>query len=154
MAAGFSLNEDRIEDFRRFVGEYVKEKLSEESLVPTLSFDAVLSLDGANLDLAEKLDILAPYGAGNPEPKVVIENVRIAKPSIVGEGHVRCLLSNGRGTFVKAICFKCADNEIGNALLNSKDLRFDVLGTLRVDTFMNNKNLQLTIEDMMRCSNE
>ena len=154
MAAGFSLNEDRIEDFRKFVGEYVKEKLSEESLIPTLSFDAVLSLDGANLDLAEKLDVLAPYGAGNPEPKVVIENVRIAKPFIVGDGHVRCLLSNGRGTFVKAICFKCADNEIGNALLNAKDSRFDVLGTLRVDTFMNNKNLQLTIEDMMRCSNE
>ena len=154
MAAGFSLNEDRIEDFRHFVGEYVKEKLSEESLIPTLSFDAVLSLDGANLDLAEKLDVLAPYGAGNPEPKVVIENVRIAKPFIVGDGHVRCLLSNGRGTFVKAICFKCADNEIGNALLNAKDSRFDVLGTLRVDTFMNNKNLQLTIEDMMRCSNE
>lgn len=154
MAAGFSLNEDRIEDFKQFVGEYIKEKLSADNLVPTVDFDAVLSLEGANLDLAEKFSILEPYGAGNPEPKVVIENVRIAKPFIVGEGHVKCLLSNGRGCFVKAICFKCADNEIGNALLNGRDERFNVLGTLRVDTFMNNKNLQLTIEDLMRCSNE
>ena len=154
MAAGFSLNEDRIEDFRKFVGEYIKEKLPDEALMPTIDFDAVLDLGGANLDLAEKLEILAPFGANNPEPKIVIENVKIIKPMIVGEGHVKCLLSNGHSNALKAICFKCADNEVGNALLNSKDGKFDVLGTLRVDSFMNNKNIQLTIEDMKRIEND
>ncbi|HCU58908.1 MAG TPA: single-stranded-DNA-specific exonuclease RecJ [Alphaproteobacteria bacterium] len=154
MAAGFSLNEDRIEDFRKFVGEYIKEKLPDEALMPTIDFDAVLDLGGANLDLAEKLEILAPFGANNPEPKIVIENVKIIKPMIVGEDHVKCLLSNGRSNALKAICFKCADNEVGNALLNSKDGKFDVLGTLRVDSFMNNKNIQLTIEDMKRIEND
>ena len=154
MAAGFSLNEDRIEDFRKFVGEYIKEKLPDEALMPTIDFDAMLDLGGANLDLAEKLEILAPFGANNPEPKIVIENVKIIKPMIVGEGHVKCLLSNGHSNALKAICFKCADNEVGNALLNSKDGKFDVLGTLRVDSFMNNKNIQLTIEDMKRIEND
>ncbi|MBR2299363.1 MAG: single-stranded-DNA-specific exonuclease RecJ [Alphaproteobacteria bacterium] len=154
MAAGFSLDEDRIEDFRKFVGEYIKEKLPDDALTPTLDFDVVLSLEGANMDLAEKLEILAPFGANNPEPKIVIENVKIVKPSIVGEGHVRCFLSNGRSGLLKAICFKCADNELGQALLSEKDSRFDVIGTLRIDTFLNNRNLQLTIDDMKRIEND
>jgi len=154
MAAGFSLNEDQIEAFRTFVGEYIKEKLPAEALMPTIDFEAVVSLSGANMDLAEKIETLAPFGAGNPEPKIVIENVKIFKPLIVGEGHVRCLLSDGHSNMLKAICFKCTDNEIGQALLEGKNERFNVLGTLRVDRFMNNKNLQLTIEDLMRCENE
>lgn len=154
MAAGFSLEEDKIEDFKNFVGTYIKEKISDDELLPSIDFDAVLSLEGANLDLAEKLDILAPFGAGNPEPKIVIENVKIVKPAIVGEGHIRCILSADYAPALKAICFKCADNELGQALLNAQGAQFDVLGTLRVDRFMNKTTLQLTIEDMMRLNND
>jgi len=154
MAAGFSLNKDRIEDFRKFVGEYIEEKLPDEALMPTIDFDAVVSLGGANTDLAEKMDILEPFGTGNPEPKIVIENVKISKPFIVGEGHIRCMLTDGHSNMLKAICFKCADNELGQALLKTKEQRFDVLGTLRIDSFMNKKNLQLTIEDMRKVSND
>ena len=150
MAAGFSLNEDKIEDFKRFVGEYIKQKLSADELVPSIDFDAVLSFDGATLDLAEKLSVLAPFGASHAEPKVVIEKIKIIKPSIVGEGHVRCFLAPvlGKGS-LKAICFKCVDNMIGNALLNPNDRVFDVLGTLKIDAWMNNKTLQFVIEDLM-----
>ncbi len=150
MAAGFSLNEDKIEDFKRFVGEYIKQKLSADELVPSIDFDAVLSFDGATLDLAEKLSVLAPFGASHAEPKVVIEKIKIIKPSIVGDGHVRCFLAPvlGKGS-LKAICFKCVDNMIGNALLNPNDRVFDVLGTLKIDAWMNNKTLQFVIEDLM-----
>lgn len=150
MAAGFSLNEDQIAAFEKFVGEYVKEKLSADQLVPTLYFDALLSLEGANMALADTLKVLEPFGTDNPEPKVVIEKVKIVKPSIVGEGHVRCFLSdNYAKSQIKAICFKCADNPVGQALLNPKDRCFDVLGTINVDEWMNKKTLQFFIEDIM-----
>ncbi|MBO4293878.1 MAG: single-stranded-DNA-specific exonuclease RecJ [Alphaproteobacteria bacterium] len=150
MAAGFSLDESKIEDFRTFVGEYIKAKLPDEELVPTVFFDAVLSFEGATLDLAEKFNMLAPFGADNPEPKVVLENIKIIKPMEVGDGHVRCAIkADCVSGSLKAICFKCVDNALGSALLNAEDKHFNALGTLRVDEWMNNKTIQFTIEDLM-----
>lgn len=154
MAAGFSLQQDKIEEFKKFAGEYIQEKLSKESLEPTLYYDAVLSLEGVNLDLAQKIELLEPFGTGNPEPKIVIKNVKIEKPAIVGEGHVRCLLTTGYGAFLKAICFKCTDNNLGQSLLHSENRRFDIFGTLQIDRFMNKETLQFMIEDMKGNENE
>jgi len=150
MAAGFSLEENKIEEFKKFVGEYIKAKLPDEELVPTVFFDAILSFEGASLDLAEKFNLLAPFGADNPEPRVVIENLKIIKPSVVGDGHIRCFLKADCITgSLKAICFKCVDNALGQALLNAEDKHYDVLGTLRIDEWLNNRTLQFTIEDLM-----
>ena len=89
MAAGFSLPEDKIEAFRRFAGEYVRQKLGEEVLAPVIEVDSALDLLGANTDFAAALELLEPFGAGNAEPKIVLEHVRVVKPGIVGAGHVR-----------------------------------------------------------------
>ena len=150
MAAGFSLEEDKIEEFKKFAGEYIENKLPASELTPTINFDVALSIEGATLQLAEELNRLAPFGADNPEPKVVIENVKIIKPSVLNGGHVRCFLGADYSTkSLKAVCFKCVDNALGVMLLNAKDKRFDALGTLRIDEWMNSKTLQLTIEDLM-----
>ena len=150
MAAGFSVEENQIESFGKFVGESVQCKLPAEKLTPMTFFDVRLSLEGATMELAEQFELLSPFGADNPEPKVVIENVKIIKPTVLNGGHVRCFLgADYSKKSLKAVCFKCVDNSIGATLLNADDRCFDVLGTLRVDEWMNTKNLQLTIEDIM-----
>lgn len=149
MAAGFSLNEEKMEDFRRFAGEYIRGKLGGETVTPVVEFDGVVSLSGANLDLAEKLQSLEPFGAGNPEPRIVIENVKIIRPSIIGSGHVRCFLGGDNGGGLKAIAFRAADNAIGAAMLQANGERFDVAGQLRKDIWQGKTYVQFIIEDMM-----
>lgn len=150
MAAGFSLNEDKIEEFKQFVGEYVKSKLGDEAIVPILEYDGILDIMGATSELANDLEMLEPYGAGNNEPKLVIKNVCFKKASIVGSGHVRCFLSSGSGGGVKAMAFRSADNELGQAILNSRNDMFDVLGTLRKDNWMGRNSVQFIIDDAKR----
>ena len=149
MPAGFSLNEEKMEDFRRFAGEYIRGKLGGETVTPVVEFDGVVSLSGANLDLAEKLQSLEPFGAGNPEPRIVIENVKIVRPSIIGSGHVRCFLGGDNGGGLKAIAFRAADNAIGAAMLQANGERFDVAGQLRKDIWQGKTYVQFIIEDMM-----
>ena len=136
MAAGFSLNEDKIEEFKQFV--------------PILEYDGVLDIKGATPELAGNLEMLEPYGAGNNEPKLVIKNVCFKKANIVGSGHVRCFLSSGSGTGIKAMAFRSADNELGQAILNSRNDMFDVLGTLRKDNWMGRNSVQFIIDDAKR----
>ena len=88
MAAGFSLNEDKLEEFREFAGKYVIDKIGGEAITPVIEIDAVLDAAGATLELAESLEKLEPFGAGNSEPKLLLKNVRIVRPSLVGVGHV------------------------------------------------------------------
>ena len=151
MAAGFSLPEDKIEAFRRFVGEYVRQKLGEEDVAPVIEVDSALDLLGANTDFAAALELLEPFGAGNAEPKIVLEHVRVVKPGIVGAGHVRCFLTSGNGGSLKAMAFKIADTELGKTLLNSQGAAFDIAGVLRRDNWQGRNSVQFIIDDAIRC---
>ena len=150
MAAGFSLNQDKIDAFRDFVGRYVSEKIGGEAIVPVLDIDAVLDVGGATVEMAENLERLEPFGSGNAEPKLLLRSVRVNKPSVIGSGHVRCFLSSNMGGSLKAIAFRVADNDIGNAMLNSRGDVYDVVGVLRRDTWQGRNSVQFIIEDMMR----
>ena len=151
MAAGFSLPEDKIEAFRRFAGEYVRQKLGEEDVAPVIEVDSALELLGANTDFAAALELLEPFGAGNAEPKIVLEHVRVVKPGIVGAGHVRCFLTSGNGGSLKAMAFKIADTELGKTLLNSQGAAFDIAGVLRRDNWQGRNSVQFIIDDAIRC---
>lgn len=151
MAAGFSLEEDKLEDFRKFAGEYVRQKLGDESVTPVMEIDGTMDLLGANVAFAESLEMLEPYGAGNAEPKIVLERVRVTKSGIVGAGHVRCFLTSGNGGSLKAMAFKTADTELGKSLLNSQGVLFDVAGMVRRDNWQGRNSVQFIIEDAIRC---
>ena len=153
MAAGFSLEEGRIEEFREFVGEYVLSKIGDEAITPVVEIDAVLDAGGANAVLADYLEKLEPFGAGNPEPRLMLKNVRIIKPSLIGVGHVRCILTSENGGSIKAIAFRVGDNDIGSAMLNPQGEIFDVVGVLRHDRWNGRSDVQFIIEDLRKAKN-
>ena len=145
MAAGFSLEESKLEDFRRFAGEYVRDRLGDEDITPIIELDGQLDLAGATVSLADKLALLEPYGAGNSEPRLLLRRVRINKPSIVGSGHIRCFLGGDNGGSLKAMAFRIADTELGKTLLNPSGSLFDVVGILRKDNWQGRNSVQFMI---------
>ncbi len=147
MAAGFSLDESRLEDLRAFLAQRLSEQLDGGGLVPMLELDGALDIQAATVELLETLAQVGPYGAGNEEPRFVIPNVRIGRADIVGQGHVRCFLSGTRGGRLKAIAFKAADSDLGVMLLNSQGAALHVAGTLRLDSWQGRNEAQLIIDD-------
>lgn len=154
MAAGFSLEESKLEEFKKFVGEYVVEKIGGEAIIPVLEIDACLDVGGANAGLADYLEKLEPFGAGNSEPKLMLKNVQIVKPSLIGVGHVRCILTSENGGSIKAMAFRVGDNQIGSAMLNARGERFDVVGVLRHDRWGGRQDVvQFIIDDLRKAEN-
>ena len=133
MAAGFSLEENRLEDFRKFAGEYIQQAMQNKILTPILEIDGSIDISAVAPEFIDKLESLAPYGSGNPEPRLMLTNALITKATIVGSGHVRCFLTSLNGRSLKAMAFRCADNEMGKALLNGEGQSFNLVGSLRRD---------------------
>jgi single-stranded-DNA-specific exonuclease len=67
MAAGVSLQKDNLTAFRRGLGKAIEKQLGEiVREEPTLQIDAWLDLDEVDLELADAIEMLAPFGAGTP----------------------------------------------------------------------------------------
>lgn len=150
MAAGFSLAKEQIPAFKKFVGEYVEEHLGKEKIAPVLNVDLAIALSGVTESFADSLSMLEPYGAGNPEPLIMIKNVNINRSKTVGSGHISCFLGSPYGGSLKAIAFRAADNDIGNAMLNNNAEMFDVVGQIKTDIWQGRKKIQMIINDIRR----
>lgn len=149
MAAGFSLNADKLDEFKAFLLEFItnaKEKMAVN--LPVLEIDDVLDIMAAQPSLLQKLSVLEPYGEGNVEPCFAIPDVSISKALLTKTGHVVCKLTGKRGGRLDAVCFRSADTELGKALLNAnRNTICHLAGRLRLDTWNEIKKVQLLIDD-------
>ncbi|CAA7612921.1 single-stranded-DNA-specific exonuclease RecJ [Magnetospirillum sp. UT-4] len=146
MAAGFTVARDRLPDFRAFVAERLSAQIAGE-LVPVLELDGALDVAGCTPALVETLKQVGPFGAANPEPRFAVVAARIVKADVVGSGHVRLILAGSGGQRCKAIAFRSADSELGHFLLRAQGSAVHLAGTLRVDTWQGNTNVQLVVDD-------
>ena len=149
MAAGFSLKTDRLDDFYN----YLKENITPDQLedrATTLSLDGTLDIMGVTADLVEKINMLAPFGEGNPEPRFMIRDVRIAHSKLLKNGHISCRLAGRSGGYLNAIAFRAADTEIGNQLLKARDDLFHIAGVLKLDNWQGQSRVQIQIQDMSK----
>ncbi len=147
MAAGFTVETARLHALRDFIAERVAGTLGAVGLSPELSLDGTLTLSAANPALVSLLEKLAPFGAGNPEPRFALPDARVIRADVVGGQHVRCLLADGGGARLKAIAFRAIESELGAALLNGQGRSFHLAGHLRGDGWQGREEVQLLIDD-------
>lgn len=151
MAAGFSVAEDKIPEFRTFLADHISRQLAGERLAPDIGIDGAISPEGATVELIEMLDAAGPFGAGNPRPRFVLPSVSPVNARIVGTDHVSCFLAPPEGgTRLKSIAFRTAGTPAGEALLNARGGVLHVAGHLNIDTWQGNRKPQFVIEDVAR----
>jgi single-stranded-DNA-specific exonuclease len=148
MAAGFSLEAEKLNVFEEFLSERIGKQIFEEGIMPTLSVDGLITIEGASMDLVEILNKMAPFGTGNAEPRLAFSGIRIAKADIVGFNHVRCFITGiDSKKQLSAIAFRCVDTDLGQALLNHNGLPLHVVGRLRENNWQGRSSAQLLIDD-------
>ncbi len=147
MAGGFSINTSKIKEFKKFVFNKFKRKTKIDSLRP-LFIDSKISPSAINLEFFEKIDLLSPFGSGNPEPKFYIEDLKPVNSKIVGENHIKSILVGPEGSSIKTIAFNATDNEIGAYLLEKKHNTFNIAGKLSLNEWRGQKNVEFIIDDI------
>ncbi len=147
MAAGFTVEEDRLDAFKAFLAEHIEKQIASGGVQPSYVVDAVVTPEGATLDLVQSLSRLEPFGADNDEPKIGVANAMVVKSDVVGSGHIRCIVTGSSGGRLKAIAFNSADSELGYALLNTQGRPIHLAGSLREDNWQGRSDVQLVIDD-------
>lgn len=116
-AAGLTIKKENIEEFGRRFDEAVKKQLPSGEIIPALYYDAEVSLEDINLDNIRLIESIAPFGLGNPEPKLLAKGVQGISPKAVGVNgkHLKYVLKQSN-SMVDAIAFNKGEllKHIGN----------------------------------------
>jgi single-stranded-DNA-specific exonuclease len=148
MAAGFTVAAAKLDALQAFLIERLGDGLDREQLVPELRVDSALSVAGAHRELIDHVARLAPFGAANPEPRFVFSGVRVTNADLVGNGHLRCILSDPLDNFrLRAIAFRVAGTPLGRFLSETRGAAIHVTGHLRRDNWHGGDAVQLSIDD-------
>ncbi len=138
MAAGFSLRDGRIDDFHTFLNQ----RLAAACALPgaaALAVEAALAVPGATTDLARLLERLAPFGAGNEEPMLVLNRARVVRADRVGReaNSIRVFLEGeGGGPRLKAMLFRAREGALADALLaRGSGVPLHLAGHLRAEAW-------------------
>lgn len=153
MAAGFTLEADKIDAFRDYLAAHIARQLDGQVLQPGIGIDGALTPAGATVELIENLDRAGPFGSGNPRPRFAFADVRLVGASVVGTDHVRCHVTGADGTGrLKAIAFRAAGTALGDALLAGGGAPLHLAGHLSADEWQGRTSAQLIIDDAAKPS--
>lgn len=105
LAAGLSLEEDKLEQFRMSINQNAT--LTEDDLTPKIAIDIQLPFAYVNEELVEQLELLAPFGKGNIKPVFVEKDLEILSHQIFGKNQnvLKLRVKDGNGNVMDAIYF-------------------------------------------------
>ena len=147
MAAGFSLDAQRLGAFRDWLAIRFGERVEPSAADHDLWLDGLVAPSGATSAFAGEIDRAGPYGAGNAEPVFAASDVRLAYADVVGRGHLRLRLLGSDGAALSGIVFRAAETELGAALLRARGERIHAAGFLRRNQWNGKTEVQLEIAD-------
>lgn len=148
MAAGLTIDRDRLVDFRAYLEERLGEIVARARASDSLSVDAAVTAGGATPDLIRMLEQAGPFGQGNPEPVFVLPAHRLTRATPVGKGHIKVRAVAGDGAGIEAIAFRAAESPLGQALQKNVGSAVHLAGTLSLDRWGGSERVQMRIVDL------
>ncbi len=141
LAAGLTVETRNIDIFRKLINEYAEKAAS---CVALLHIDCKLNPASINLDMLSSIELLAPFGAENPQPLFGLYNMTISGIQPVGGGkHMRMQLTKN-GCTVGAIMFSVTPREFP---YKDGD-RVDLAVRLSVGEYMGKAKINIQVKDI------
>ena len=148
MAAGFTINMKKIEEFKDFVFKKFRSINMNLEDKKKYYFDAEIAPSAVNINFFEKINLLAPFGSGNTEPRFLIRDLKVVNSKIVGERHIKSVLIGSDSSNIKTISFNSIDSNLSAYLLKKNSKNFNIVGKLSLNEWRGQKNVEFIIDDI------
>jgi single-stranded-DNA-specific exonuclease len=137
MAAGLSIDPERISEFRRALSRTVSEtcEIAEE---PELQVDAFLALTDLSLELIAEIERLAPFGPGNPPLTLATKDLSLVSHATIGRNgeHLQLIVEDEAGNAQKVLWWRGAGEPLPEG-------RFDLAYTVRASDYRGQRDVQV-----------
>ena len=148
MAAGFTIEENKIDEFREFVIKKYKKIKQNIKKQDKLMYDSKISPSALNENFFNQVNMLSPFGSGNPEPKFVIENLKLVKSQVVGENHIKALFSGEDGSTIAGVTFNATNTVLESYLTTKNSKKINIIGKLSLNEWKGQKKVEFIIDDI------
>lgn len=141
MAAGFTVKDDKLDNFIAQFKLLANQQLQDHDLIPQLKINAKLKLEQINEILVDQLNKLAPFGQDNPTPVFISQDLIINDLIALGadQKHLKIRLGN-----LWAIGFNLLP-QWKNLKINDK---IDIVYNLEYNEFNGKKSIQAKLIDL------
>ena len=145
MAIGINVKKENFEKFKQQFENYAQ-KSHIDDIIPIIKIDKGIELKQINLQIVKELNLLQPYGEANKVPLFLLCNLKIQAIRSLSEGkHLKLKLV--QDNFVlDAIGFNMGD-QVQNYMIGDK---VDLVGSLEVNSFNGNDQIQINLKDMRK----
>jgi single-stranded-DNA-specific exonuclease len=130
MAAGLELEARHLEPLRAGLVAHAGTHLRPEDLVSVERVDAIVPGDVVGLGLAEELELLRPFGMGNPGVNILVPAARVSDVRPMGEGRHARLTVSSAGVKTRAVVFGAGDRLVAK---EHSESRHDLVGRLEAN---------------------
>ena len=146
MAAGITIEHDKIDQFAAEFEAYARQNLNRGDETAKFHIDALVPLSEFRKEMVSELQLLGPFGQGNPEPTFATKGVRLAgPPKRVGAGreHLQLAITDNTAT-IRCIGFRFGKLE---KKLLEHDF-FDVAYQPQINTYNGNSSVEFVLTDV------
>lgn len=158
MAAGLSLQEDKVDELRIALNN--KCELTDEDLTRKIMIDSSLPLEYLNLHLIEELNVLEPFGKGNSKPVFGVRDAKITKAMLLGKDKnvlklklltnnnitIDAMIFNDLENFESKIIEKYGNEELDNLYNKSNNnIPMDFTFYPSINEWNGNKSIQIVV---------
>jgi single-stranded-DNA-specific exonuclease len=146
MAAGFTLEKNNLESFKKFLSKkFIECGASSDSV---FNYDGEISSIAFNKDFFDDIKKIEPFGTGNSIPTFLIKDLKIIKSTVLNNKHISSILKSKTSFSLNSISFNSVNSKIGEYLLSYKK-NLNVVGQINENIWNNKNTLQLTVRDLI-----
>ena len=148
MAGGFSINIDNIEIFKEFLIKKYNSLNIKKDNFKNLYLDSIILPTALNPEFYKNIEVLSPFGTGNPEPKFLIEDLKLANSNIVANQHIKTIFYSKNNDVVKTIAFNSIGTVFESYLVKNNKSSMNIVGTLKSNNWNGKTNIEFVINDI------
>ena len=148
MAGGFTIEKKNIDKFRDFLIMNFENSKIDNFDNFNLYLDSIIAPSAINENFYNDIEILEPFGSGNNEPKFLVEALKVIKSDIVGDNHIKSILSGKDGTTFKSIAWNAVNSPLEKILNKENKRLFNAVGKMKLNEWHGQKSIEFIIEDI------